>query len=70
MNIYSTVDNPKRAWDKITLDFCSRSKTDKRREQKHSFGNKPKFSKIIEQFSEIPSYFGVKHFYPDLFQLN
>ena len=35
MNIYSTVDNQqKEHGTKITLDFCSTLKTDKRREQK------------------------------------
>ena len=37
--------NKKGAWDKITLDFCSTLKTDKRRNRTNSFGNKPKLSK-------------------------
>ena len=69
MNIYSTVDNPTRAWDKNHFGFLLTLKTDKRREQKHSLEISRNSPKIIEQFSEIPSYFSVKH-YPDLFQLN
>ena len=37
--------------------FLPTLKTDKRREQKQLLRNKPEFSKITEQFSEIPSYF-------------
>ena len=35
----------KRAWDKITLDFCPRLKLINGGNRTNSFGNKPKFSK-------------------------
>ena len=61
---HGVLDIKKRgAWDKNHFGFCSTLKT--KTEQKHSFGNKPKFSKIKEQFRKF-LLISRKHFCPDL----
>ena len=53
----SPLENRKGRGTKNHFGFLLHAQNDTRREQSSPFGNKPKFSKIKEQFSEIPSYF-------------
>ena len=71
MNIYSTVDNPTKEHGTKSLWILLHAQNDKRREQKQLLRNKPKFSKNYRTiFGNSFLFLGVKHFYPDLFQLN
>ncbi len=55
---YFVIKSSKGAWDKNHFGFLLHAqKLINGGNRSNSFGNKPKFSKIIEQFSEIPSYF-------------
>ena len=57
MNIYSTVDNPTKEHGTKSLWILLHAQNDKRREEATPSEISRNSPKIIEQFSEIPSYF-------------
>jgi len=69
---YFVIKSSKGAWDKNHFGFLLHAqKLINGGNRSNSFGNKPKFSKNYRTiFGNSFLFLGVKHFYPDLFQLN